>query len=135
MYGGCFRPPVSNADSYAQVVRSRLSVFNKDIEITVLVEDTGVEQLILQGLTAALTVCLNEVRIWIGRLWVLIKVLHVGVCRRAVQIEVVFLNVFAVIAFAVCQTKEPLLKDRVLAVPERQRETENLVIVGNARQA
>src|SRR6476646_1713419 len=55
--------------------------------------------------------------------------------RGIVQIKVIFLNVFAVIAFAVSQAEEPLLENRVLAVPQRQREAEMLFIIGNTGDA
>ncbi len=134
MQRGRFRSTVGDADSYAQVIRARLGVFNKHIEVAVFVEDARVEQLILQRLAASLAVRLDEIQIRIRRLRILIEILHIRMRRRAVQIEVVLLDVFAMIAFAVRQTKKALLKDRILPVPERQRETENLVIVGNARQ-
>ena len=55
--------------------------------------------------------------------------------RRAVEVEVVFLDVLAVIALAVGQAEQALLEDRVLAVPEGQREAEPLLVVGDAGQA
>ena len=53
---------------------------------------------------------------------------------RAVEVEVVFLDVLPVIALAVGQAEHPLLEDRVLPVPEGQGEAENLVIVRRSRQ-
>ena len=55
--------------------------------------------------------------------------------RRAVEVEVVLLHVLAVIALAVGQAEQALLEDRVLAVPEREREAEPLLVVGDAGQA
>src|SRR5215467_8163463 len=55
--------------------------------------------------------------------------------RRAVEVEVVLLGVLAVIALAVGQTEDPLLDDRVRAVPEREREAENLPVVRDAGEA
>ena len=54
--------------------------------------------------------------------------------RRAIQVEVVFLYIFAVVAFAVGQAKETFLQDRVLPIPQRQSEAETLLVVGNASQ-
>ena len=54
--------------------------------------------------------------------------------RRAVEVEVVLLDVFAVVALAVGQPEQPLLQDRILAVPKRQREAEQLVVVGDSGQ-
>ena len=46
--------------------------------------------------------------------------------RCAVEVEVVLLNILAVIAFTVGQAEQTLLQDRVLAIPKRQRKTELL---------
>ena len=55
--------------------------------------------------------------------------------RRAVEVEVVLLHVLAVIAFAVGQAEQPLLENRILAVPEGEGEAEPLLVVGDAGQA
>jgi hypothetical protein len=55
--------------------------------------------------------------------------------RRAVEVEVVLLDVLAVIAFAVGQAEQALLQDRVFAVPQREREAQPLFVVGNAAEA
>ena len=49
-----------------------------------------------------------------------------------VEVEVVLLDVLAVVALAVGQPEQPLLEDRVLAVPQRQREAQPLLVVGDA---
>src|SRR5262245_42443604 len=53
----------------------------------------------------------------------------------AVQIEVVLLHVFTVVALAVRQSEQAFLDDWVLAIPERECETEPLAVVGNAGQS
>jgi hypothetical protein len=55
--------------------------------------------------------------------------------RRAVEIEVILLDVLSVIALAVGQTEDPFLDDRVRAVPEGEREAKNLPVVRDAGQA
>ena len=49
---------------------------------------------------------------------------HVRVSRRAVEVEVVLLDVLAVVAFAVREPEEPLLQDRIPAVPQGEGEAE-----------
>src|SRR5580658_2691038 len=66
---------------------------------------------------------------------VLVEELHVGVRRRAVEVEVVLLHILAVVALAVSQAKEPFLENRILAVPQSQREAEMLFVIGNAADA
>ena len=55
--------------------------------------------------------------------------------RRAVEVIIVFLDVFAVIAFAIRQAEQPLLEDRVLAVPQSNGKTQPLVVVAEAGEA
>ena len=45
---------------------------------------------------------------------------------RAVEVEVVLLDVLAVVALAVGEAEQPFLQDRILAVPQREREAEDL---------
>src|SRR4029453_1406204 len=63
------------------------------------------------------------------------EILHVGVSRGAVQVEVVFLHVLPVIPLAVREPEQALFQDRVLAVPQREGKTEGLLVVGDPRQA
>src|SRR5262249_22125385 len=53
---------------------------------------------------------------------------------RAVEVEVVFLDVLAVIALAVGETEQSLFEDGIVAVPQGEREAELLLIVGYAGQ-
>ena len=112
-----------------------LGVLDEDVEVAVVVEDAGVEQLVLHLVAGAPAVRLHQIGVGIGRLRVLVEVLHVRVRRRAVEVEVVLLHVLAVVAFAVGQPEEPLLEDRILAVPQGQREAEALLVVGDAGEA
>src|SRR5438552_15997138 len=54
--------------------------------------------------------------------------------RRAVDVKVALLHVFAVVAFLIGQAEEPLLQDRVAAVPKRQRETQPALTIANPQQ-
>src|SRR5260370_1867761 len=81
---------------------------------------------------AAATVRVEEICVRKLPLRIVVQVLHVRMGGRAVEVEVVFLDILAVVAFAVGQAEQPLLQNGVLAIPEGQRETESLMIVGNA---
>jgi hypothetical protein len=99
------------------------------------VEDPGVEQLILLLVARATAVGLDQVFVRISALRIFIKVLHVRVGRRAVEVEVILLDVFAMVALAIGQPVQALLDDRVDAVRQRYREAEYSVIIGNSGQA
>ena len=129
------RPPVGCRDPHEDVFRTGFGVLHEDVEVAVVIEDAGVEQFILHLVAGAAAVRLHQVGVGIGRLRVLVEVLHVRVGRRAVEVEVVLLHVLAVVALAVGEPEEPLLEDRILAVPQGQREAEALFVIGNAGDA
>src|SRR5690349_7739281 len=54
---------------------------------------------------------------------------------RRREVVVVFLLVLPVVALCVTQAEQSLLQDRIPAVPESQRETQNLVPVADAGQS
>ena len=74
--------PIMGGDAHQHVVDLRLGVYDHDIEITVVVEHSSVEQLELRLVLAALPVLLHKLRVGELRLRVLVEVLHVGVRRR-----------------------------------------------------
>jgi hypothetical protein len=53
---------------------------------------------------------------------VLVEIFHVGVRRRTVEVEVVLLHILSMVALVVGQSEEPFLENRILAVPQGQRE-------------
>jgi hypothetical protein len=48
---------------------------------------------------------------------------------RAIEVEVILLDVLAVIALAIGQAKKAFLYDRIFAVPQRHRKAQQLLIV------
>ncbi len=126
---------VGHGDAHQQVLGRGLGVFDEDVEVAPVVEHAGVQQFVLGLVPAAAAIGLHQVVVGVGRLRVLVQVLHVRVRGRAVEVEVVLLDVFAVVALAVGQAEGTLLQDRVAAVPQRQREAQHLVVVADAGQA
>jgi hypothetical protein len=57
------------------------------------------------------------------------------VSRRAVEVEVVLLDVLAVVALAVGEPEEALLEDGIPAVPQGQGEAQVLLVIGKAGDA
>src|SRR5262249_38314878 len=114
---GSFRSPIVNGDLDQNILRRLLCIFDEDIEVPILIKNAGVDQFIFKLLAISSGVGLNQFVVRIGGLWVLVQVLHVGVGRGAVQVEVVLLDVLAVVSFAVGQSEQTLLENRILAVP------------------
>jgi hypothetical protein len=54
---------------------------------------------------------------------------------RTIEVEVVLLDVLAVITLTVGQSEQPFLEDRIAPVPKRQRETEQLAVIRDAGRA
>jgi hypothetical protein len=98
MQGRGVRSAVGDRDPNQQVVRRCLRVLGDDVEVAILLEGPGVNELEL-GITAATPlILLDEPRVGKLSLGILIETLHIGVGRRRVEIEVVVLDVFTVIS-------------------------------------
>jgi hypothetical protein len=129
------RPAVERLDPDAQVLGVGLGILNEDIEVAVLVEDAGVEQFVLEPLSAAGPVLGDEAVVGEGCLRVLVQQAHVRVGRSVVEVEVVLLDVLAVVALVRSDAEQALLEDRVLLVPEGRGEAEELIAVRDAGDA
>src|SRR5207245_116137 len=132
MQCGRLRPAITYADLDEEVFWRLFSIFHKDIEVAVLLEHTRVEQFIFHVATIAPLVGLDQIVVRIFRLRIFVQVLHVGMRGRAVEVEVVFLNVFTVVGLAVREAEHTFLEDRVLAVPQRNRKTKQLLVIADA---
>ena len=95
---------VRRADSDQEVVGRGLGVLDEDVEVPVVIEQAGVDELVFQRLTPARAVGAQQVRVGIRALWILVEHPHVRVGGRAVEVVVALLNVLTVIAFGTGQT-------------------------------
>ena len=66
---------------------------------------------------------------------IFVQALHVGVRGSAVEIEILLLDIFAVVALVTAEAEEALLEDRVAGVPEAESEADALVAVADAGEA
>jgi hypothetical protein len=128
-------PPVPGGDAHHDVLRRGLRVLDEDVEVAAVLEDPGVEQLVLGPARLPPLVLQDELRVRVRALRVLVEVLQVRVRRRGVEVEVRLLHVLAVVALGRHQAEEALLQDRVALVPEREAQAEDLVAVAEAREA
>ncbi len=126
---------IACADLDENILRIVLGILDEDVEVAVRVEDAGVQQFIFVFGSRAPPVRLNQVVIGEGRLGILVQVFHVRVGRRVIEVKVVLLDILTVIAFAVVEAEQSFLQDRVAAVPQRQGETEQLLVVADARES
>ena len=131
---GRFGTSVAHGDPNQDVLRFSLGILHEDVEIPVLIENACVEQFILGGQFVARPIGVDDDLVGVLSLRILVEVLHVRVGWRAVEVEVVLLDVLAVIALAVVQAEQALLEDGILPVPKSHREAKQLAIVGDACQ-
>src|SRR2546426_11384084 len=120
---------IGDSDTNQKLVRRRLRVLGDDVEVAIFLEDPGVHELELGISAAAPLILLDEPRVRKLALGILVEALHIGVGRRGVEVEVIVLDVLAMVPLRAGEAENPLLENRVLLVPEREREAEPLVIV------
>ena len=108
---------------------------HEDIPVPILSERVRVQNLILGSVTVAVLVHANELLVRIRLLRILVQVLHVRVGRGGVEVVVELLDVLAMVPLVSSHAEEPLLEDMVPSVPERQREAQTLVVVGDTTEA
>src|SRR6266567_1314867 len=53
-------------------------------------------------------------------------------CRRAVDVKVVFLNVLAVVSFAVREAEHAFFEDGVFAIPQGHAEAQQLLVIADS---
>ena len=128
------RAAVRHRDRDAHVVGRAFGVRELDVEVAVLVEDPGVDQLVLRVTNAAPAVLRDEIAVRVRALRVLVQPLHPRVRRRRVERPPVLLHVFAVIALGVGETEEPFLEDGVVLVPQRDAEAQVLPAIADAAE-
>ena len=71
------RPAIGHGDANADVVRRRLRILGKHVEVPALVEDAGISQLVLAIAVPALGILGDEILVRIGALRILVQRLHV----------------------------------------------------------
>jgi hypothetical protein len=84
---------------------------------------------------SAAAIFFHELSVRESGLRIFVEKLHVGMRRRRIQIKVIFLHVFAVIAFASSQAEQAFLKNRIAPVPQSQLKANLLVPVADAAES
>src|SRR5262245_5731647 len=129
---GRLRATIARRDADKDVVGGGLGILHQDVAVAIAIKHSRLEQLILQVMSIALAVFLDKLTVGEGGLGIFVEILHVGVGGGRVEVEVIFLDVLPMIALTASEAKEPFFQDWVTAIPQRQGETEALVIIGNA---
>src|SRR5713101_2603159 len=128
-------PAVRDGDANQDVLGRSFGVLDRDVEVPTFRKGSALQELELLLPPPAASVFLDEAGVGILALRVLVEPLHIGMGRCGIQIEVVLLDVLAMVALGTGEAEVALLEDRVAAVPERQREAEALMVVRDAQDA
>ncbi|KFB74437.1 MAG: hypothetical protein AW09_000256 [Candidatus Accumulibacter phosphatis] len=108
---------VAGDDADVNLLGRGLGVAHLHVPVALVVEDAGVEQIEGWILAAAAAVLRHQLRVGIGGLRVLVEVAQIAVRRCGVEVEVVFLDVLAVVSLVAGQSEGTFLENRVCAVP------------------
>ena len=125
------RGPVVHGDAAHDVLGRGLRVLHLDVEVPALVEDAGVDELVFELVPRPRPVHRHQVVVRELGLRVLVQPALVAVRRQVIDVEVVLLDVFPVVALGIGEAEQPLLEDRVLLVPQRQRQAQPLLVVAD----
>src|ERR1700732_1927126 len=124
-----FRSAIANRNLHQDIFRRSLAILDEHIKVTLLVEGVRIDQLELRILFAPAAILSYEPAVGEFPLGILVKHFEIRMRRRGVEVVVKFLNVFAVISLTVREAEKPLFQNRILPVPERQSQTEALMVV------
>mmetsp|Transcript_15101 Transcript_15101/g.25020 ORF Transcript_15101/g.25020 Transcript_15101/m.25020 type:complete len:262 (+) Transcript_15101:2257-3042(+) len=125
---------IGNCDSNADIIGVCLRIFHFHIKIPILIEDACVQQLKLRVMSITLPILFYQSRIRVLALRILVQELHVRMGWGRVEIPVVLFHILAVIALVVGKTKQALLKDRVLSVPQTDAKAYESVAITEASE-
>ena len=132
---GRLRSAIVGDDADVDLFRACLAVNDVDIEVPAVIEDAGVEQVERRTVAVATGVLLDQPCIGIGCLRILVEISQIAVSGGGIDVEVVFLDILAAIALRAGQPERALLEERITSVPQRQRQAQELVLVGDAAEA
>src|SRR5262249_50410821 len=80
-------------------------------------------------------VLFNQLRVWKFCLRIFVESLLIGMRGRGIQIEVALFDIFAVVPLVIRETKEALLQNRILPIPERGRESQTALSITETKKA
>ena len=111
-----------------------LRVVDLDDPVAIVVEHARVQQLVLGVKLAPAPVLGHQVAVGELALRIVVAPAVPRVTRERVEVPPVLLGVLTVVALVAGEAEDPLLEDRVAAVPKREPEAQPLLDVREARR-
>ncbi|HEX5293926.1 MAG TPA: hypothetical protein VFX25_34050 [Streptosporangiaceae bacterium] len=124
-----------HGDAAEDVFGAGLGVLHLDVEVPAVIEDTRIDELVLEFMPGPGPVLRHQLVVGELGLRVLVEVALVAVRRQVIDVEVVLLDVLTVIAFGIGQAEQALLQDRVPLVPQRESQAQPLLVVADPGDA
>ena len=124
-----------HGDAAEDVFGADLGVLHLDVEKTAVIEDTGIDELVLEFMPGPGPVHRHHLVVGELGLRVLVEVALIAVRRQVIDVEVVLLDVLTVVAFGIGQAEQALLQDRVPLVPQRKSQAQPLLVVADPGDA
>ena len=110
-------PPVHDLYADQQVFSGGFAVLDEHIKIAVVVKHPSIDQFKLERVAATATVLFDQPGVGEFGLGIFVEILQVRMGRCGVKIEVILLDILAMIPFAARQPKEPFLENRIATIP------------------
>src|SRR2546425_2669524 len=129
---GRFGPTIVHGNANEDVFRASLRVLHEHVKVPIVAEGARIEQLVLELFPRSSAVRVDQVPVGILPLRVLVEILHVRVGGRAVEVEVVLLDVLAMVRLTVGESEQALVQDGVPLVPQSEREAQPLLVIREA---
>src|SRR2546430_3744047 len=133
--GSRFGATIVGRDANENILVVGFGVFDENVEVAIFAEDAGVEQFEFRFRAAAALIFVHQPAVRKFGLRILIQILHVAVRWCGIEIEIIFFDVFSVIAFVAGEAKNTFFEDWVAAVPKGERETDHLMAIAEAGDA
>src|ERR1700722_17911282 len=132
---GNVRTTIRYRDLDQNIFRISLGVLHEHVEITVVIEYPGVQQFVFCLVFASAPILFDQPGVGKLRLRIFVQILHVGMRRRTVEIEVVLFYVLAMVAFVAGEAENSFFKNWIPLVPQSQGKADHLPAVADPRQS
>src|SRR5271166_7859 len=112
------------------IFRRRLSVLDEDVEIPVVIEDAGIQQLELRSFPSPAAL-LDQLLVRIFPLRILVEHTHVAMGGGVIEVEPILFYILAMISFAASEAEHALFQNGIAAVPKCQCKNQQLIPIAN----